>query len=286
MPAVRWPWPATSATRPGRCWPCRPQPSPPRPPTIWTAPWARRQAGADHWRRARLDSAVQRPLTEVLIMAGDLAAAEQVCAAGWPASRDAGDVMIQPGLLSRMGPGPRPAAPRTPRRTCVKRSRSPCGPASGRAVNAWTAAGTCAPRPGGRPRPSRCGPRSPRSCGEDGLAGRCAAAAEPCAQPAGARARPERRPRTRRGDEHGHRGRVRPDADHPARSSRGAPGRGTQRPGTRAGHPGRPGPPMPRSPRSCTSACDRPLHLDRIRDKTGCRRRADLTRLALSEGLV
>jgi DNA-binding CsgD family transcriptional regulator len=28
------------------------------------------------------------------------------------------------------------------------------------------------------------------------------------------------------------------------------------------------------------------FHLDRIRDKTGCRRRADLTRLALSEGLV
>ncbi len=28
----------------------------------------------------------------------------------------------------------------------------------------------------------------------------------------------------------------------------------------------------------------RPLHLDRIRDKTGCRRRADLTRLALSAG--
>jgi hypothetical protein len=27
-------------------------------------------------------------------------------------------------------------------------------------------------------------------------------------------------------------------------------------------------------------------HLDRIRDKTGCRRRADLTRLALEEGLV
>ena len=27
-------------------------------------------------------------------------------------------------------------------------------------------------------------------------------------------------------------------------------------------------------------------HLDRIRDKTGCRRRADLTRLALSEGFV
>ena len=27
-------------------------------------------------------------------------------------------------------------------------------------------------------------------------------------------------------------------------------------------------------------------HLDQIRDKTGCRRRADLTRLALTEGLV
>ena len=27
-------------------------------------------------------------------------------------------------------------------------------------------------------------------------------------------------------------------------------------------------------------------HLDRIRDKTGCRRRADLTRLALAEELV
>ena len=27
-------------------------------------------------------------------------------------------------------------------------------------------------------------------------------------------------------------------------------------------------------------------HLDRVRDKTGCRRRADLTRLALGAGLV
>jgi DNA-binding CsgD family transcriptional regulator len=27
-------------------------------------------------------------------------------------------------------------------------------------------------------------------------------------------------------------------------------------------------------------------HLDRIRDKTGCRRRTDLTRLALRQGLV
>jgi DNA-binding CsgD family transcriptional regulator len=27
-------------------------------------------------------------------------------------------------------------------------------------------------------------------------------------------------------------------------------------------------------------------HLDRIRDKSGCRRRADLTRLALQEGIT
>jgi DNA-binding CsgD family transcriptional regulator len=27
-------------------------------------------------------------------------------------------------------------------------------------------------------------------------------------------------------------------------------------------------------------------HLDRIRDKSGCRRRADLTRLALQEGII
>jgi len=74
-----------------------------------------------------------------------------------------------------------------------------------------------------------------------------------------------------------------------------------------------PGPPQPTAPRSGQlSARERELvtlvargrtnaqiaaelyisartvgsHLDRIRDKTGCRRRADLTRLALSEGLV
>jgi hypothetical protein len=33
-------------------------------------------------------------------------------------------------------------------------------------------------------------------------------------------------------------------------------------------------------------ACVAGSHLDRIRDKTGCRRRADLTRLALGAGLV
>jgi len=36
----------------------------------------------------------------------------------------------------------------------------------------------------------------------------------------------------------------------------------------------------------CISVRTVSSHLDRIRDKTGCRRRADLTRLALSAGLV
>ena len=93
------------------------------------------------------------------------------------------------------------------------------------------------------------------------------------------------RPGPRRGDEHGHRRRVRRDADRPRR--RGRP---------TAHGPGQ------------LSARERELvtlvaqgrtdaqiaaqlyisirtvrsHLDRIRDKTGCRRRADLTRLALT----
>jgi DNA-binding CsgD family transcriptional regulator len=36
----------------------------------------------------------------------------------------------------------------------------------------------------------------------------------------------------------------------------------------------------------CISVRTVTSHLDRIRDKTGCRRRADLTRLALTTGLV
>ena len=34
MPAVPWPWPARSAIRSGRCWPCWTSPLPPRPPAI------------------------------------------------------------------------------------------------------------------------------------------------------------------------------------------------------------------------------------------------------------
>jgi hypothetical protein len=42
---------------------------------------------------------------------------------------------------------------------------------------------------------------------------------------------------------------------------------------------------LPNAPGS-SGICTVRSHLDRIRDKTGCRRRADLTRLALSERLV
>jgi len=41
-------------------------------------------------------------LTEVLIQAGDFSAAERVCAAGLAAARDAGDMVSQPTLLARM----------------------------------------------------------------------------------------------------------------------------------------------------------------------------------------
>jgi predicted ATPase len=60
-----------------------------------------------------------------------------------------------------------------------------------------------------------------------------------------------------------------------------------QRPGTGTGRPGRPGPHQ-RADRRAAAHQHPPVgsHLDRIRGKTGRRRRADLTRLALSAGLV
>jgi predicted ATPase len=60
-----------------------------------------------------------------------------------------------------------------------------------------------------------------------------------------------------------------------------------QRPGTGTDRPGRPGPHQ-RADRRAAAHQHPPVgsHLDRIRGKTGCRRRADLTRLALSAGLV
>ena len=71
-------------------------------------------------------------LTVVLIEAGDLAAAEPVCAAALARSRDAGDLWNQGALLAMMATWTwRQAASRTPRRTCGKRSRSTRVPATG-----------------------------------------------------------------------------------------------------------------------------------------------------------
>ena len=76
-------------------------------------------------------------------------------------------------------------------------------------------------------------------------------------------------------------------ADPTSRSGQASDAGEPQRPGTRAGH---------LVAQGCTDAeiaaqlyiSIRTVrsHLDRIRDKTGCRRRADLTRLALSTGLL
>ena len=76
----------------------------------------------------------------------------------------------------------------------------------------------------------------------------------------------------------------------PAQAANGWP----TRPGLEGSAPGN-GSWSPWSPRAANAQIATQLyisvrtvssHLDRIRDKTGYRRRADLTRLALSEGLV
>ena len=156
----------------------------------------------------------------------------------------------------------------------------------------WTIAGCCAQRPAGPPRPSRCG-RARRATAAPGvgrLVRRCAPPGGTAAPgPAGSRARPDPGSRgTRRGDE----------------------------PATAAEYAlilTDPGPPqLARLGPERLSARERELvtlvargrtdaqiaaelymsirtvrsHLDRIRDKTGCRRRADLTRLAPAAGLV
>ena len=156
----------------------------------------------------------------------------------------------------------------------------------------WTAAGCCAPRPGASPRPSRCGPRAPRSCGTRRFR----------TWPLDARRRqgPLRQARQALG----------PDR------ARAAEERGAAMTMATAAEYALlltdPGPPQPAAPGPGTlSARERELvtlvaqgrtdaqiaaqlyisirtvrsHLDRIRDKTGCRRRADLTRLALSAEL-
>jgi hypothetical protein len=105
----------------------------------------------------------------------------------------------------------------------------PCGSATGLTwpATACGIARCCAPPPAGTPKPSRCGPPSTPTPGGRGqrcwFARGCAPAGGSDARgTAGARARPgPGSRRARRGDEPGHRGRVRPDAHRPRPATAG-----------------------------------------------------------------
>ncbi|HEV3289016.1 MAG TPA: helix-turn-helix transcriptional regulator, partial [Streptosporangiaceae bacterium] len=93
----------------------------------------------------------------------------------------------------------------------------------------------------------------------------------------------------RRSDEPGHRGRVRPNAHRPrppaAEAGPGLGGLGArERELVTLVAQGRTNAQI--AAQLFINVRTVGSHLDRIRDKTGCRRRADLTRLALTEGLV
>jgi non-specific serine/threonine protein kinase len=231
-------------------------------------------------------------LTEMLLQAGDFAAAEQVCAAALGASRDAGDLLFRPELLYRMAlldlragrvqdaaAHLREALPIALRAGTWNPSHlDPCGhlcAATGRsaeAVTAWAAYAALSPYedwPGDaryREEPLRAarqalGPGQARAAEERGAAMSWAAAAEYSLLLA---------------------------EDPGPRQAPAAPGLGTlsarerelvalvAQGATNAQIAAR----LYISVRTVGS------HLERIRDKTGCRRRADLTRLALTGGLV
>jgi predicted ATPase len=188
-------------------------------------------------------------LTLVLAGAGDLAEAGRAGAAGLARARDAGDLWNQMFLLPKIVDLELRAG-RTGRCRGAPAGRAPPGDADRQLV--------CAPHqpfpvrgPVRRDRPCRRGPdavgrvrrgrpaRGPRLSalvrappgGTDGPG------------PAGAGTRPGAGGRgPRRGDEPGHRRRVRPDAHRPRPTAAdGTRPRQAQRPGTGAAHPGRPG---------------------------------------------
>jgi len=103
-------------------------------------------------------------LTYLLIEAGDLAAAQAVCAAALARARDAGDLWNQELALSTLvilgleaGRLPDAAANLREALQLVTRIADWAG--------LYDLLEGCARRPGGPPRPLRCGPRPPRSCG-------------------------------------------------------------------------------------------------------------------------
>jgi tetratricopeptide (TPR) repeat protein len=187
-------------------------------------------------------------LTGSLIEAGDLAAAGPVCAATLARARDAGDLSIQGGLLALMVTLELEAArlpdaaahlreslqlaTRTGSWNGIGNALDGCGllcAATGRpaeAVTVWAVHAAFL-----RHQEIPDWPLDARRRQDPAAPG-----------PAGARTRPDPGGRrTRRGDEPGHRRRVRPAAHRPRSAAGGGPG-AAQRPGAGAGHPGRPGP--------------------------------------------
>jgi DNA-binding CsgD family transcriptional regulator len=264
---------------------------------VQLATQAERISASQHGPSARVCS---HTLTSVLIEVGDLAAAERTCAAGLADAREAGDLWSLGNLLEKMvvlnlnrGPlrGRRRAPADSPQdRTADRRTQEgDRGPGLLRVPVRLDGA----PRRGGHHmgRGGRAWARGVRGPVASGSArGLVPAAGTTARSPAGARAGSGAGGRgTRHGDEPGGRGRIR---SHAHRVGSGAAGRGTGletlSPRERElvtlvaqGHTdtqiaGQ----LHISVRTVSS------HLDRIRDKTGCRRRADLTRLALSAGLV
>jgi non-specific serine/threonine protein kinase len=233
-------------------------------------------------------------LTQVLIQADDFAAAERACAAGLAASRDAGDLWNQQALLGQMmlldlqaGRSARAAAHL--RESLKIKSRDGalsyvdldyCGylcAATGRnteAVTAWAAYAALAQAEGyqdwrshahARQEPLRqaqkaLGPARARAAEERGAAMSAATAAEYALL-------------------------LTDPEPHPAAAGPG-PGQLSARERELVTLVAQGATDAQIAAQLYISRRTVSSHLDRIRDKTGCRRRADLTRLALSTGLI
>jgi predicted ATPase/DNA-binding CsgD family transcriptional regulator/transcriptional regulator with XRE-family HTH domain len=231
-------------------------------------------------------------LTEVLIHANDFAAAEHVCADGLAASRDAGDMVHLPTLLARMAllnlrAGRAGDAAAYLREALLLAVRTGfwfavyldcCGhlcAATGRqaeAVTLWAAYAALLPRedwPAGarlRQEPLRAarqalGPSQAQAAEERGAAMSWATAAEYALMLTGSGSQPPRAPGP---------GVGKLSARERELVTLVAQGASNAQIAAQ----------LLISVRTVGS------HLDRIRNKTGCRRRADLTRLALTTGLV
>ena len=249
-------------------------------------------AGIPGWI-ARLCSII---LTDALIEAGDLAAAEGVCAAGLARSREAGDLRSQAGLLTQMADLDLQAGRVEDAAAHLREALQITARTGGRHGAAQRPGLLRAPvrrDPALRRGRHACGPRTPRSCGTRGHRIR------------------RRYARRRQGPLREARQALGPDRARAAEERGAAMSLATA--AEYALMLTASGPPPPPAPGpGKLSARERELvtlvaqgrtnaqiaaqlyisvrtvssHLDRIRDKTGCRRRADLTRLALSAGLV